>query len=269
MFPNNSLFMIILLLLPFNAITENYGRFFEGISNGICQNPSSCSFLITTNFPTSPKIPTRLPTQAILGSYKYIYLLFDIPKDQKQKQFFLEAYDISNGETIITNGDCYFINTTKNTDYEIRIYRPLKDNSFIQFGFLGLLDNFSMLVRIRFKLSTYLYFNDIALSFDNAIYKGNEESLKNYIDKNNKAIVKQKERRDMAIEIIKIIMKKFFMFDIASTADHAQRETVYKNSCILSHFGIIDLLKIFIPVQISPKNIVVTPLIKFCLNISR
>jgi len=206
--------MILLLLLPFSAITENYGRFFEGISNGICQSPYSCSFLITTNYPTSPKIPTRLPTQAILGSYKYIYLLFGIPKKQKQKQFFLEAYDISNGETIITNGDCYFINTTNNTDYEIRIYKPLKYKSFIQFGFLGLTENFSMIVNIRFKFSTYLYVYDIALSYNNAVYKGNEESLKNYIEKNNKAIVKQKERRDMAKKIIKIIMKKLFMTDI-------------------------------------------------------
>ena len=60
---------------------------------------------------------------------------FDIPKKQKQKTFYIEIYNISNGETIISNGDCYFINTTKNIDYEIRIIKQLKNDSFVRFGF--------------------------------------------------------------------------------------------------------------------------------------
>ena len=148
MYPNNAWFIILLLLSALNVFTEDIHRYFKGIFNDICQDPTGCDFSITTNYPISPKIPTRMPTKAILSSYKYIYLLFAIPNNQKQKNFFLEAYDISNGETIITNGDCYFIDTTQNTDYEIRIYKPLRNNSFIQFGFLGLLQNFTMLVRI-------------------------------------------------------------------------------------------------------------------------
>jgi hypothetical protein len=53
----------------------------------------------------------------VLWFLAIIYLKFNIPENQEQKNFYLEAYDISDGETIITDGDCYFINTTENIDY--------------------------------------------------------------------------------------------------------------------------------------------------------
>ena len=61
-------------------------------------------------------------------------MLFNAPQPNP-KTFYLEAYDTSNGEAIISNGDCYLLNLTKNSDYEIRIFKELKSNSFVQFRF--------------------------------------------------------------------------------------------------------------------------------------
>lgn len=60
-----------------------------------------------------------------------IYLKFYILKYQTQKKFYLEAYDATTRETIITNGDCHFINIIKNNKYEIRIDRELNPNNFV------------------------------------------------------------------------------------------------------------------------------------------
>ena len=123
---------LFLLLLSF-SLADKYNK---GTYNVICANKDiGCMFNISINYPISPKIPTSIPNKATLGAYRYIYLSFDAPKSQTIKTFYLEAYDTSNGETIISNGDCYLIDITKNSDYEIRIYKELKSNSFVQFRF--------------------------------------------------------------------------------------------------------------------------------------
>ena len=60
-----------------------------------------------------------------------IYLKFYISKYQTQKTFYLEVYDTTTRETIITDGDCYFIDTIKNNKYEIRIDKELNPNNFV------------------------------------------------------------------------------------------------------------------------------------------
>ena len=140
--------------------------------NEICPNlKEECYFSVSYNYPISPKIPNSFPGDAILNRYRYVYLIFNIPKTQEQKSFYLEAYDTSNNENIISNGDCYFINTAENNEYEIRIYKTLKTDSFIRFEFFGISENFTMMVKLRFTLSISLYFNDIALTDENSLIK--------------------------------------------------------------------------------------------------
>ena len=168
--------------------------FYDRSKYATCGNfTKGCSIEITSNYPISPKIPTSLPKRAMLNPYWYIYLLFYIPKSQTQKSFYLEAYDINTRKTIITDGDCHFINTNENTNYEIRIDRQLNDNSFIQFKFLGLQDNFKMRVDIEFFLNLPLFWTDIALSKENSLYKLQQESLKEYIKSLNKKYILLKE----------------------------------------------------------------------------
>ena len=120
---------IILLLFLSPIFCSESSEILDNLANYgmICSNKDEgCSFNVTKDYPISPKIPTSIPTKAILSDYRYIYLRFSIPRKQNQKTFYLEAYYTSNGETIISNGDCYYINTNQNNDYEIRIYKKTK-----------------------------------------------------------------------------------------------------------------------------------------------
>ena len=209
---NLTLHVIFLLLSLINFSTEvSERRYNRGNYNITCSNKENgCDFNVSSNFPVSPKIPTSIPSHALLNSYRYIYLIFTIPKEQKQKSFYLEAYDTSNEETIISNGDCYFINTTENDKYEIRIYKQLKENSFVRFGFLGLPKNFSMEVYLHFKLSISLYFSDIYLTYYNSINKTKEKSLQKYLEEIESKKIEQKKRQAKAKEKCKEIMLKLF-----------------------------------------------------------
>ena len=191
-------------------LTQN--KYYNLASNdNTCKNKASgCSFFVTSSYPISPKIPTSLPTQAILSEYKYIYLRFSIPKTQKQKSFYLEAYYISDNETIISNGDCYLVNTNENVDYELRIDKVLRKRDYIRFEFLGIPDDFIMEVKAHFILNVTLYFHDIALSYDNSLNKTNISSLKEYLLEREKKLVEQENRVKNAKEIAVKIMKKVF-----------------------------------------------------------
>jgi hypothetical protein len=207
----------LLILVP-TFLSENLDTYYNSAYNSICSDKDGgCLFLVTHNFPISPKVPTFIPTKAILGSYKYIYLTFYIPSNPIQKNFYLEAYDTSTGETIITNGDCYFINTTENIDYEIRIFKELQRDSYVQFRFFGLLPNFKMMVLFRFSLSVHLYFNDIALSYDNSLNENNIPELVDYKEKMDEKLIEQKDRKEKAKKTIVNIMKKIFNTDIDIT----------------------------------------------------
>ena len=202
-----------LMLLFLSLISIGNSSEYIGQSNVNITCPGkyeSCVFPVTTNYPISKRIHTSLPTNAILSSYKYIYLLFDIPKSQKQKVFFLEAYYTSDKETIITNGNCYFINTTNNTDYEIRIYKKLREKDFIRFEFLGLPENFIMTVTLRFTLDVNLYLHDFALTYYNSLNISEQIVLKEYYEKKNKQLELQKERQEKSKEMIITIIQKLF-----------------------------------------------------------
>ena len=198
------IFLFLLLLSFSNELTDKYNR---GTYNVICATKNKgCTFNITSNYPISPKIPTFILENAIIGSYWYIYLLFT--PQQKPQTFYLEAYDTSNGETIISNGDCYLIDISDDSDYEIRIDKELKSNGFVQLRFFGLPQNFTMQVRLQFELSGALYIRDKVLDKDNSLYKN--DLAPKYIEEYNKKLVNQNERQIMCKEIIKKIRNNFF-----------------------------------------------------------
>ena len=121
---NNQIIIKIFLFLSMIAFSSEISeRYYNRANyNDICSNADlGCYFTVSNNYPTSPKIPTSMISDAILSDYRYIYLIFSIPNEQTNKNFYLEAYDTSDKETIISNGDCYFIDTTQNVKYEIRI----------------------------------------------------------------------------------------------------------------------------------------------------
>ena len=181
------------------------------INDNICLTINTgCSFFITKNYPISPKIPSNMPTKAILGNYRYIYLTFTIPETQEQKSFFLEAYYITDEESIITNGDCYAINTKENIDYEIRIDQTLRTNDYIRFGFFGFKDDFTMEVQLRFLLDIHLYYNDISLDYTNSLKRNSIASLEEYLKERENQLSLQKVREKFAKQMCHEIMNKVF-----------------------------------------------------------
>ena len=205
--------MIFLFLFRFSHIFcfENNENNYNLINNGICPDvDEECSFNVSYNYPISPKIPNSFPGNAILSNYRYVYLIFTIPKTQNQKSFYLEAYDTSNKETIISNGDCYYIDTAENNEYEIRIYKNLKTDSYIRFEFFGISQYFTMMVKLRFTLSFILYLNDIPLTDTNSYNKTYIGSLKDYLIEKDKKIIQQKNREKLSKEICSKIMESIF-----------------------------------------------------------
>ena len=199
---------IIVILLFLSIFVFSGSLYIRGNNFTIClDRDNGCNFTVTNYYPISPLIPTSFPNEAIIGEYKYIYLIFNIPNSQVQKTFYLEAYDTSTGETIITNGDCYLINTTENKYYEINIFKDLKKNSYIRFGFFGLPKNFSMTVEIEFKLNIFLYIINIKLSSDNSLNKSEQEPLLNFLKEYYEKKEEQKKKKNRSFKQLKYYLK--------------------------------------------------------------
>ncbi len=204
------LITILVLLLPKFSFEGNKQYYYKKTKNIFCSDlKNGCNFKISSNNPISPKIPTEIPVDAILSNYRYIYLIFHIPQNQTQK-FYLMAYDTSNKETIISNGDYYEIDCNENNKYELRIFKSLKEDSFIQFLFLGVPQNLVIKVEIKFELSLYLYAYDIRLSYDNSLDSSNNELILKYLDEINKKNIAKMETLNQVKEVIEIIVKKMF-----------------------------------------------------------
>ena len=204
------LITILILLLPKFSYEGNKEYYYNKTKKIFCSDlKNGCNFNISSNNPISPKIPTEIPVNAILSNYRYIYLIFHIPQNQTQK-FYLMAYDTSIKETIISNGDYYEIDCNENNKYELRIFKSLKEDSFVQFLFLGVPQNLVIKVEIKFELSIFLYLNDIPLSNGNSLDSSNNELILKYIDEINKKTIAKKETLNQVKEVIDIITKKMF-----------------------------------------------------------
>ena len=203
---------IFLFLYP---IEGNKDWYYEKSKNIFCAK--ECSFYISSTNPFSPLIPTDKPVNAILDkSYRYIYLIFHLPNDQINK-FYLMAYITSTKETIISNGDFYEIDPNENNKYEIRIYKQLKNNSYIQFLFLGLPKNILIKVDIKFKLDIFLFLRDIKLKDDNSKNSTNDILILKFLEDINKQQNNQIQRLNEVKEITYKILK--YMFDTTMTVN--------------------------------------------------
>lgn len=202
--------MIILLLL-FSLVfcSESNVVYYNLLENHNRCGINGCSFNVTPAFPVSPLIDTNFFKKEIFPSYSYMYLKFNIPKQQKQKTFFLEAFSTSNGLVITSNGDCYSIDTTDNIYYELRIYKNLRANDFIRLGFFGIPDDFIMEVKLDFFFNT-LNFNAIVLDNKNSLYKSSFPSYQEISYNTNKNRKEQNDRKNSAIETCQTIMKSLF-----------------------------------------------------------
>ena len=245
MYNNSLISLFILFLLSRIIFSEDYEKYFGRANYEICSNfKEGCSFNITKNYPISPNIPTNLPKKAILNDYRYIYLKFQIPSNHLQKAFYLEAYDTNNKKTIISNGDCYLIDTSKNKIYELRIDKNLQKNSFIRLRFFGLSKNFQMIVNIAFELDLILYWTDIPLTGSNSLIKNEDESLKEYVDEMNRDYLELQERQIKTKVNIEKIMRKMFdtTIDIKFEDELNWSETIFIPPCstvtISTSFGL-------------------------------
>ena len=136
--------IVIFLFLPNFCFGEISWFFDDSGRTTICHGSSPCEFNITKDFPLSPKIPRKyiyFRYISILLTFYGYYLQFNIPENQIQKSFYIEAYDASNGENLIKGGDCFFINTseydTSNSKFTF-IFSNLDNITFIRFRFFGL-----------------------------------------------------------------------------------------------------------------------------------
>ena len=242
---------IILLLLLMNFSNEGYEWFYEKNKRFFCANKEKwCTFTISYNKPISPKIPTVIPSHAILSEYRYIYLIFDILEGKKNK-FYLMAYDSSTKDTIISNGDAYIIDCNQNNKYEIQIFKTLKNNSFIQFLFLGLPKNFNMKVEIRFKLDQLLYLEDFKLNDLNSLKSSNDELLLEYLDEINNKSNAQKERIVSAKKNFCKITQNFF--DTTINLNKDEFESTY-SEIIMTPPGFVVIISYEVGLEISTEK---------------
>ena len=189
-----------------------------------CPDPlMDCYFNITNNNPYSPIIPSYYPVNT--QNFHYINFIFYIPSRQIQKWFFFEAYDLLTKESIITGGDCFFINATENFIYQIRFTKPLKTSSiynFIQFNFFGLEPNFFMLVQAEFRSDIYFAFRAVFIDDSSSLYKYQIEDLKKYLDELDILKSKQKERKDEAFEHANKIVNTLFHKSLDTTIQYTE-----------------------------------------------
>ena len=217
MWKNNIIILglITLFFSVFNFSREETERYYGGLSNTICGNKASgCSFKVSTKYPISPLIPTSVPEHSLINRYRYFYLQFSLPNNQTQKNFYLEAYDVSNFENIISDGDCYLINNT-NKEYEIRIYKEFRENSFIRIHFFGLPKNFLMDAKIRYKWSIFSEFLDLVLDQNNSLYSDDLVDLEENIKEENTKNFYQKLWQEKTIHYAELITGKLFGTNIS------------------------------------------------------
>ena len=193
------IYLISIFLLRFS--NENKDWVYEKTKNIYCSN--HCSFNISSNHPFSPKIPTDELVNPFNNRNKIIHFFFtnyNALKEKKLEIIYLMAYDTSNNENIISNGDYYEIDCSYGLNgYEFIIYKTLKNNSFIQFLFLGLSKNSSIEVEIVILSSSLIPYQ---LNSSNSLNSSKNESILKYLEEKEE---KTKSQFDLLKEV-KIII---------------------------------------------------------------
>ena len=180
-----------------------------------------CEVNITYNNPFTPMIRGSYLNQSILNPYHYIYLIFNLPKNQTQRAFYLEAYDIKQNKTMISNGDCYLINISNIYEYELRIYKPVY-NSIIQIKFFGLKPQFFMKVKIKLARDLSINFNGVMLKDVNSLNRTDIKELKDYNEESYQQTIKQNQRKAQAIEKANKILNNLFKKTLKTDFEYSQ-----------------------------------------------
>ena len=237
------LFLSLLFLSLPNFTSADNGFSFSFTEKYRCPSKyEDCYFNITNNNHYSPKISSFYPEYAEGYGYRFINFIFYIPKSQQQKWFYLEAYDWQTKESLISNGDCYFINITEQFIYQLRFTKPINDSnpySFIQFRFFGLDPYFFMLVQAEFRYDLYFVFRGAVIHDGYSFYKADHKELKQYLDEMQILESEQKKRKDRALKHAKIIAEKLFLKLIDTNIQYT--ENIYENIIIDTPFFSVTL----------------------------
>ena len=209
-----NLFVFILFLLSFNLSNGEDPWEYDIRKENICSDKKNgCYFIVSSNYPYSPIISTDIPVKAIFSKYRYVYIIFE-HISLSQTSFYLTAYDVSSGKTIISNGNCYHIDLNENLEYELRIFDELQPDSYIRFQFLGLKSGTELLVNFRFLLDYGLFKRDTALKGDNSLVMEEIDYVKVYLKELEMQRIDQKIRMEEAKEKAYEIAKKWFNFEL-------------------------------------------------------
>ena len=223
---NGYLISLILLLSLLNISKENKNWYYKRNKVTFCNNANEiCYFNITYNNPYTPLLPRQFINQALYSSYYYIYILFSSIAEQTQNQFWLEATDVDTDRTVIKNGDCYFINITRNYRYELRFYGTLGESRFIVVKFLGLKPDFFRRVGIKFVRDILIYAYGVWLTDSNSLNKTEIPELLEADKELKEKVINQNERKEQAVEKANQIL--FDLFGEALDTDMTYKQTYY------------------------------------------
>ena len=223
---NGYLISLILLLSLLNISKENSNWYYKRNKVTFCNNANEiCYFNITYNNPYTPLLPRQFINQALYSSYYYIYILFSSIAEQTQNQFWLEATDVDTDRTVIKNGDCYFINITRNYRYELRFYGTLGESRFIVVKFLGLKPDFFRRVGIKFVRDILIYTYGVWLTDSNSLNKTEIPELLEADKELKEKVINQNERKEQAVEKANQIL--FDLFGEALDTDMTYKQTYY------------------------------------------
>ena len=208
---NGYLISVVLLLSLLNISKENKNWYYKRNKVTFCNNANEiCYFNITYNNPYTPLLPRQFINKALYSSYYYIYILFSSIAEQTQNQFWLEATDVDTDKTVIKNGDCYFINITRNYRYELRFYGTLGESRFIVVKFLGLKPDFFRRVGIKFVRDILIYTYGVWLTDSNSLNKTEIPELLEADKELKEKVINQNERKEQAIEKANQILFNLF-----------------------------------------------------------
>lgn len=196
-----------------------------------------CYFNITNSNPYSPKISSSYPEYVKSYDYHFINFIFYIPKSQKQKWFYFEVYDCMTKESLISNGDCHFINITNQFIYQFYFTKHINDSnpySYIQFRFFGLDPNFFMLVQAEFRNDLYFTFRSAIISDRNSLYKAEQKDLEKYLDELQILESEQRKRKDEALRHANIIAEALLHKSLDTNIQYT--ENIFEDSIITPFF---------------------------------
>ena len=215
-----ALFFSLLPHILINASAEFKNSYYERNKNFFCANEKTgCSFNISSAYPYSPKIPVNIIHKGpIFETYRYHFYLHVNWTRINLSKFFLMAYDVSNEETIISNGDYYLIKAGSLINiqlYQFQIFKEIKNIRFIQLLFLGMPLNGEYQIDIIFESGFNNYFSSSSLHDGNSLLSNNSEVMLQLLKDFKTKYLEAIERTEKLKTVIRDIVKQLFDYTIS------------------------------------------------------